>query len=123
MSSTDRLKAKESLFKGERLISKSGQYEVVLQNDGNFVVYKRTPRWASNTHGHPNVVNICMQYDNNLVIYEPNNPIWHSSTWNSTSNRCVLRVQDDGNLVIYRTEDSMTPSDAIWATDTCNAKN
>lgn len=110
---TDRLRANESLYKGQSIFSPNGKYEAILQDDGNFVLYKRSPIWASNTDKHPDVVKLCMQYDDNLVIYDEKNPIWASNSWRQNGSDCVLVMQDDGNLVIYRTEQCNEP---IWST-------
>src|SRR5437868_6470671 len=42
-----------------------------------------------------------MQSDCNLVQYKGSTPLWSSGTWNRGKN-CVLIMQSDGNMVIYR---------------------
>lgn len=72
-----------------------------MQRDGNLVLYRQSDRlvlWASNT---ANIyVKFCLfQSDGNLVLYTTN----HQARWSSnTFGRNYLRVQDDGNVVIYR---------------------
>ncbi|KAG6479672.1 mannose-specific lectin-like [Zingiber officinale] len=53
-----------------------------------------------------------MQPDCNLVLYDSGLAVWSSGTYNQGYN-CVLRMQTDGNLVIYS-----NGNDAIWASNT-----
>jgi hypothetical protein len=59
-----------------------------------------------------------MQADGNLVIYSgaavPDNAVWSSGSFGHDNQNAFLRVQDDGNLVIYR-EDNGSP---IWQSGT-----
>ena len=77
---TDRLTHEQSLFPGETLTSPEGQYELIMQTDGNLVIYDvwngRSPVWASDTVGAPNT-RAEMQDDGNLVIYWQQ-PLWAS---------------------------------------------
>lgn len=107
---TDHLFEGESLVKGQWLRSNNSQYTLVLQDDGNFVLYGRgRALWASNTDGQA-AKNIVMQGDGNLVIYGYHHAIWASNTHNNPGAHLV--VQDDGNVVIYLARK------AIWATGT-----
>ncbi|KAK1312662.1 hypothetical protein QJS10_CPA07g00494 [Acorus calamus] len=53
-----------------------------------------------------------MQSDCNLVLYDGGRAIWASNT-NGKGSSCVLRMQYDGNLVIYAAGER-----AVWATNT-----
>nr|AKT75734.1 mannose-binding lectin precursor [Curcuma longa] len=53
-----------------------------------------------------------MQSDCNLVLYDLNRPIWSSGTIHKGSG-CILKMQNDGNLVIYN-----VTNNAIWASNT-----
>ena len=84
--------------------SNSRRFVLVMQGDGNLVLYDRYnlhALWASNTFGPGRVVTL--QSDGNLVIYSTSNgrvvPVWSSNTSGHTYDRLVM--QDDGNLVIY----------------------
>lgn len=111
---SDHLFEGEKLSKGESITSLNGQYELVLQQDGNLVLYKHIGNaiqalWASNTAGK--AANVCvMQSDGNLVVYGYPNPLWNSHTDGHPG--AFLVVQDDGNLVIYQYEKP------IWYTGT-----
>lgn len=102
------------LYVGESMHSDNWKYELILQEDGNLVLYGPDgPRWASGTWGkHPRYCT--MQGDGNFVIYDVNNrPIWASNTaWTKMDVGHNLVLQDDGNLVIYHFDD------VIWATGT-----
>lgn len=108
-----------SLFAGgnNTIISPNGTTELVMQTDGNLVVYHNgVATWAtpaSSTIGSGSNNQLIMQSDGNLVIYSgPNltNPVW--STGTSGSN-LYLAVQDDGNVVIYNQS-----GQAMWSTGT-----
>jgi hypothetical protein len=103
---------RENLQKGDEVVSSSKVFTLVLQDDGNLVLYdnNRVPQWASGTQGQA-VSECLMQDDGNLVIYGfSNNPIWASGTQANPGS--FLRVQDDGNVVIYK------PNAPLWATGT-----
>jgi hypothetical protein len=110
---TDRLSAEQSLGVNESLRSPSAQFSLVLQEDGNLVLYDQAnqPVWATETDGQ-GVSRATMQQDGNLVLYSPEGaPVWASDTYGNSG--AYLVVQDDRNLVIYTAED--TP---LWATNT-----
>lgn len=101
--------ADQALFAYQSLVSCDGRFELVMQGDGNLVLYQgNTALWHSQTHGQPGHVAV-MQNDGNLVVYtEDLQPLWNSGTYGHPGS--VLRLQDDGNLVIY---DGATP---LWWT-------
>lgn len=95
---TDTLSSGSSLNQGVALWSINGQYDAIMQGDGNFVVYgPNGPTW--NTGGGA-ARYISMQTDGNLVSYSPSGKYqYSSSTAPSSGDRLVM--QGDGNLVIY----------------------
>src|SRR5262245_52733882 len=68
-SMSDRLSSGERLAVNESLGSPSGQFSLVLQDDGNLVLYDQdhAPVWASGTDGQQ-VSSATMQADGNLVL-------------------------------------------------------
>jgi hypothetical protein len=103
----------EALYEGDSLTSNNGVHTLVLQEDGNLVLYIQGGShalWASGTDGRA-VSQCIMQADGNPVIYGYPNAIWASNTWGHPG--ASLVVQDDGNVVIYSTE-----GHALWATNT-----
>jgi hypothetical protein len=91
------------LGKDDWLSSPSSQYQLILQQDGNLVIYDlwngRTAIWASDTAGI--AVNFAiMQEDGNFVIYGFPNAVWATDT--PGRGTCFLTMQNDGNLVIYQ---------------------
>jgi hypothetical protein len=65
-----------SLGPGQFILSSDGMAQLVMQNDGNLVMYSnRTSQalWQSGTSGHPGA-SVTMQNDGNLVIYGPSDP-------------------------------------------------
>jgi exopolysaccharide biosynthesis protein len=86
---------------GSRLTSPNGSHIAVMQNDGNFVVYRTGAgaQWSTRTWGNPGAF-LVMQADGNLVVYSAaSRPLWHSGTYGTDGRRLTLR--DDGNLVVY----------------------
>ena len=94
----------ESLSPGESISSPSGQYQLILQHDGNLVLYDTsgpTPLWDSRTVGRSDRT-LIMQPDGNLVLYElpvtPFDALWHSRTYDWPG--AFLTVHDDGTMTI-----------------------
>jgi hypothetical protein len=100
------------LQQNQKLVSPSGNYEAVMQTDGNFVIYttNRVPIWATATNGKGTApYKLAMQADSNLVVYATSGATWASGTRTGTAPYTLI-MQDDGNLVIYDKS-----SRAIWA--------
>jgi hypothetical protein len=88
------------MYAGQMAQTADRKYTLVLQGDGNLVLYSPTRAiWATYTVGS-GAAYLAMQGDGNLVLYNANNrPIW----WSGTNGRgtSYLAVQQDGNLVTY----------------------
>ena len=108
----DRLNSNGTLRVEEGIASPNGLYTLIMQLDGNLVLYenKNRPVWATNTDGSGATVAI-MQADGNLVLYDnASRPIWSSNTHGNANS--VLVLQDDRNLVMYQ------GNRPIWASNT-----
>ena len=83
----------------QRLLSASGQYQLVMQGDGNLVVYApSTYLCATWTTGLNNW--LIMGGDGNLVMYTASGtPIWWTNTQGNPG--AWLSMQDNSDLVIY----------------------
>jgi hypothetical protein len=103
----------QALGINQALFSPNNVWELILQSDGNLVLYRRAnmhPTWSTKTNGK-DVMRAVMQSDGNLVLYRFNGaPVWASNT--NGKNGSFLVLQDDGNLVIYQ------PSIPVWASHT-----
>ena len=111
------LSAGQELQAGQELISAGGQYALVMQTDGNLVVYGNgCVIWASNTTGTGSHDYLAMQGDGNLVIYQAGGkPVWASNTAGTGSgNRLAMQV--NGNLVVYT-----SASKPVWASGASKA--
>ena len=107
----DRLQADQMLGINQQLISNNGWLNLILQGDGNVVLYRTQvgqPLWASNTSGQP-VHRLLMQADGNLVAYSLLDvALWSTGMAGHPGSALVL--QDDGNLVVYD-----STNNPIWA--------
>ena len=102
------------LYKGQTIETANRNYRLILQSDGNLVLYDSNNRalWASWTDGKK-VSFLAMQSDGNLVLYDNEQiPIWSTHTSGKDSNARLI-VQLDGNLVLY--SGTMNP---LWNTRT-----
>jgi LysM repeat protein len=120
----DVLRAGESLGIDQKLTSSNGKYTLIMQGDGNLVLYteSNTPVWATRTQGK-GAVRASLQDDGNLVLYTKDQERWFhkdaaAAVWAShTSGENVrLVLQDDRNLVIYTSDGR-----ALWASGTALA--
>lgn len=105
------------LDEGGQLASWDGRYRVLMQGDGNVVLYDTccgawAARWASDTFS-PWTTWAAMQGDGNFVVYASDGfGTWPlCSTRTNGRNGTLMRIQTDGNLVLYA-----PPYTAIWST-------
>ena len=107
----------QSLLPGQSLKSDNMLHTLIMQTDGNAVLYnsQSQPLWSTNTGGLIEPRDFIMQTDGNLVLYDTSGqPHWASKTEGNPS--AFLNVQDDGNLVVYRAGSAtQTANNALWA--------
>lgn len=104
-----RLFVNEVLQNRDSLWSRSGKVELVVQADGNLVLYSRPAGqvlWATMVHGdeHQSAV-LTLTADGDLQVQVKGSAIWSAQT----SGGRVLEVEDSGNLVVYSGTD-----EALW---------
>jgi hypothetical protein len=93
----------QRLNAGQKLRSDTGGYELLMQVDGNLVLYQAgVALWDTRTWGNPGAY-AHMQTDGNLVVYRPEpgggaTALWDTRTWGTTADRLVIR--DDGDLTL-----------------------
>jgi len=108
----------EILPRGESRYSPNRQVRLVLQEDGNLVLYAAGATealWHTGTFGQP-VTGGIVQRDGNLVLYTSSGqPAWDLFSAGGIPSRpgAYLSVQDDGNLVFYDPN-----SGALWSSRT-----
>ena len=109
-----KLQPGQRLSPGWQIQSPDRNYRLVMQSDGNLVLYTGgTAVWASGTSAANSDVE--MQADGNLVIYAPGHAaVWASNT--AGKNGSVLFGQNDGNFVLYEPGNV-----AVWSTNTANS--
>jgi hypothetical protein len=117
---SDRLTKNQQLNQHQAIVSQNGNYELIMQGDGNLVLYNNDIKaiWSTNTH-NSNAQELIMQNDGNLVLYKYLNqiqPLWWTNTqakwWNPFSGAYVV-MQNDGNLVVYSSINI-----PLWASNT-----
>lgn len=102
-----------SLANGQSVTSCDGRFTLVIQGDGNLVLYQAGvgALWANHVYGAGHTLH--MQGDGNLVVYNNiGQARWHTYTYGQ--NGAYLAVQNDGNVVVYS-----TTSQPLWWTGTC----
>jgi hypothetical protein len=113
------LSAGQQLQAGQELVSVGGQYTLIMQDDGNLVVYGNgCVIWASNTSNvsGEGANDLSMQTDGNLVIYTGTGVALWSSRTAGTGSGNSLNMQVDGNLVVYN-----SAAQPLWASGAGNA--
>lgn len=119
LSNRDSLTPGNSLFKGDgpssRITSKNGCFNLVLQTDGNLVLYNNTNRstlWSSRTADNPTVYQARLNYNGALEVTSQRSEVIYSSGKSSKKARYII-LQNDGNLVVYGNS-----KDVFWSTNT-----
>ena len=101
----------QGLATGQQVGSCDGRFALVMQTDGNLVLYMgTTPLWHTHTNGLGGYA-AWMQGDGNFVLYRRDaTPLFNAATAGNAGAR--LAIQNDGNLVVY------TGSKALWQSGT-----
>ena len=95
---------------GQVYYSNDLAYRLIMQGDGNLVLYRQngTPRWHTSTYGN-NGSRCFMQSDGNLVIYHPNGTaLWHSHTYGHPG--AVLQISNNGYVRVMKNDVSLWQS-------------
>ena len=111
----DKVRSHRTIPENSFLESKDGRFKMVVQGDGNLVIYQQDKSiWASNTAGEGSPeFELAIQNDGNVVLYGRNGSIWATNTNSAGSGPYTLVMQNDGNLVLYDRKAS------IWQSGTC----
>lgn len=98
----------QTLAAGQSLTSAGGGYRLVMQTDGNLVLYGPAgARWSTGT-ARSGADRAVMQRDGNLVVYRGSTAVWAAGTSGAAA-AGSLSVQEDGNLVVY------AGNGAVWS--------
>lgn len=101
---TNTLSAGQTLNVNGKLVATNGWYQLIVQADGNVVVYDKAQSspTSTNTAGNGSV-RLTMQTNGDLALYRnsDNAMIWHSDTAGSGARKLIM--QNDGNIVLYTT--------------------
>lgn len=107
------LKTEALLHVDQSLYSENGLYRLLMQADGNLVIYHKDGHavWASNTVGS-GAQRLLMQADGNLVLYSDNGAHWATDTFGKGGKHAV--IQNDGKLVIYPEYAGKNSCGQVW---------
>ena len=95
---TDTLATGRAMLPGQFITSSNGRYRLIMQADGNLVMYDGwTALWATYSIGPGR--RAVMQSDGNFVIYHGYDGVWSTSTTGFRSSQLV--IENNGNLVLY----------------------
>jgi len=104
------LPAETTLSKGERVSSKNGIYHLIMQHDGNLVLYRgrfdpMLPKWSTSTVNSGWYTR--MQADGNLAVYSNGRWAWQAGTGGRAMDmNYKLTLGDDGVLAIRLAADN-----------------
>jgi hypothetical protein len=97
-----RLNANQLLSVNQQLVSSNGKARLVMQSDGNLVLYRVADNralWASGTYGKP-MTQALMQTDGNFVGYNAGKTIAYWSSGTSGYPGASVVLGDDGDLKV-----------------------
>jgi hypothetical protein len=112
---TDTLWPPDALAPKDRLRAPSGAIELALQTDGNLVLYDSGTAIWASGTNGQTVTQLAMQADGDLALLGPAGVVWNSRTSGSPGARLV--VQDDGNAVVYAIDGR-----PVWSTGTAERR-
>jgi hypothetical protein len=94
------VKGGTTLSANTTVASKNGRHRLVMQADGNLVLYRDgAAAWATGTNGRSGVKAV-MQTDGNFVAYQGTTALWATGTNGRTG--AVLELRDDGSLAVVQ---------------------
>ena len=103
---------------GHYMQSANGRYKLIMQADGNLVLYRgNRALWSSRTSGRGNTAT----YEVTGELRVKNSAgkvLWRSRAAVPATTNAVLALQDDGNLVAYRVSNDASRYTPIWSTGT-----
>lgn len=104
------------IYPGQQIETADRRFKLVLQRDGNLVLYSPTRAlWSTGTNGQETAF-LAIQPDGNLVLYDRSaRALWASHTTGYGLTRLIM--QPDGNLVIYKNPQNVP----LWHTGTAGA--
>lgn len=130
LRATETPKLAESISTNKLLVSPSGQFSLVMQGDGNLVMYRtdcgvgdpKCAFWQSGTRSAIANYNFQLNWDGNIVIYGPNG-IHHNFGTNGPNGPYFVVLQDDANLVIYNGTGPANSGEPVWSSKTGLIRN
>lgn len=125
LRATETPKLTEGLSTNKQLVSPSGQFSLIMQGDGNLVMYRtecgvgdpKCAFWQSGTRGATAQYNFQLNYDGNIVIYGPNG-VHHNFGTAGANGPYFAVLQDDANLVVYNGTGPASAGEPVWSSKT-----
>lgn len=123
----DILSVDQMIKTGDMLVSANHKYYAIMQNDGNFVVYKGSGPdhrerfiWGTSTTATGGTFFALMQGDGNLVVYkgaslqDAQGVMWESKQNQPGYHPYFAIMQDDGNFAIYKGKSLEDQTGLVW---------
>ncbi|MFJ3205166.1 hypothetical protein [Streptomyces sp. NPDC086989] len=123
----------QRLEPGSRLVDKVSTTELVMQPDGNLVLYAlgtpggyRLPLWSSGTYGNPGAY-ATMQEDGNFVVYkqgggpQTGGGLWHTATYGTSTAFTPKASLLEGEFVVEGRGSSAATQ--MWSTGSRERQN
>ncbi|GLJ36581.1 hypothetical protein SUGI_0735350 [Cryptomeria japonica] len=108
------------LHEGEYLTSANKRIQLTMQSDCNLVLKDTQSNrmlWSTDTAGRGSGCFLRLQTEANLVVYtHAGAPVWAINQGCGCVKFSSLVIQDDGNLVVFRSENNKL--NQVWATNT-----
>lgn len=109
-SSTSQIFVDECLTIGKELKSLNGNFRLIMQEDGNLVLYQTgVPIWKTHSH-KSNADRFCIQENQWALCKGPQTVLLF---WQQIGKNAFFALQNDGNFVAYSSSGI-----ALWSTDT-----
>lgn len=114
---SDSLSTGTTMTSNQYLQSADGRYHVLMQSDGNLVVYAPGYMvvWSSSTGGNPGAY-VVVQSDGNVVIYASGGTtaLWDSQTAGSYTGIARLTIQSDGRFLGFSSVNTLQWNTGTW---------
>ncbi|KAJ4006029.1 hypothetical protein NW766_010855 [Fusarium irregulare] len=106
------------MYPEDAVTSDNGRNVLKIEDDGRMCIYWDGEQvWGNTDEGRDDIKGLVLQDDGGFSTHDEE-ATWASNT-EEHGDEVYLRVQDDGNVVLYKGEDD--DAEAVWASNTMQA--